>query len=260
MSIDARQLLILLNWMSPAFPVGTFAYSHGLEQAIADGSVKNADGLKGWIEDVITRGSGWNDAVLFAQCWERDAQELNDLALALPTSKERYFETTELGRAFEVASSLFLPSPPRMWGRGLGEGVAQRRNASKDLQAEGPPHPALSPPEAGARGSIENGGGSGEISYPIAAGVACNAAGIHKSYALLAFLQGFSNALISVGVRLIPLGQTRGLEVMRDLMPVIAATADRAGNASLEDLGSIAIASDIAAMKHETLTTRIFRT
>jgi urease accessory protein len=244
MSIDARQLLILLNWMSPAFPVGTFAYSHGLEQAIADGSVKNADGLKGWIEDVITRGSGWNDAVLFAQCWERDAQELNDLALALPTSKERYLEATQLGRAFRVAAASFFDCHPRAC----------------------PGDPPISSSGHSSNGAVGHRNKSGDdksgndVAYPIAAGLACKRARVDQSYALLAFLQGFSNALISVGVRLIPLGQTQGLEVMRDLMPVIAATADRAGNASLEDFGSIVIASDIAAMKHETLSTRIFRT
>lgn len=215
MSIEARQLLLLLNWMSPAFPTGSFAYSHGLEWAIEERIVTTADELREWIEDLITRGSGWNDAVLFANCWRHDAAELNELALALAASKERHLETTQLGRAFRIASSVWK----------IPTGVVE-----------------------------------GDIAYPIAAGTACRAAGIDKTHALLAYLQGFSNALVSVAVRLVPLGQTQGLETVRDLMPVIAATAQRAATAALGQLGAIGIAADIAAMNHETLRSRVFRT
>ena len=114
MGIEAEQLLLLLNWMSPAFPTGQFAYSHGLEWAIDSGRVASADDLTSWTSDLITRGSGWNDAVLFARCWEDDPVELNELALALATSKERHFETTQLGRSFAIAASVFAacPHPP----------------------------------------------------------------------------------------------------------------------------------------------------
>ena len=69
MTTEPRQLLLLLTWMSPAFPTGAFAYSHGLEWAIDSGTVADAASVKGWIADLLTAGSGWNDAVLFAQCW-----------------------------------------------------------------------------------------------------------------------------------------------------------------------------------------------
>jgi urease accessory protein len=83
--------------------------------------------------------------------------------------------------------------------------------------------------------------------------------GISRADALLAFLQGFSAALVSVAVRLVPIGQTAGLEALRDLAPVITAVATRAASASLEDLGAITIAADIAAMRHETQHSRVFR-
>ena len=86
------------------------------------------------------------------------------------------------------------------------------------------------------------------------------AANIERAAALLAYLQGFASTLISVAVRLIPLGQTQGLAVLRDLMPVIATTATRAASATLDDLGSATIGADIAAMKHETQYSRVFRT
>lgn len=215
MSIEARQLLLLLNWMSPAFPTGSFAYSHGLEWAIEDGTVATATGLRSWIEDLMTRGSGWNDAVLFANCWRHEAVELNELALALAASSERHLETTQLGRAFRIAASAWM----------LPVALAE-----------------------------------GDIAYPVAAATACRAAGIDQTHALLAYLQGFGTALVSVAVRLVPLGQTQGLETLRDLMPAVAATAARAAHATLDDLGAIGIAADIAAMNHETLRSRVFRT
>ena len=248
---DAHRLLLLLAWMSPAFPVGSFAYSHGLETAIAGGNVQSTDDLHEWIGDLLTRGSGWNDAVLFARCWEDEADTLNELALALSSSRERYLETTQLGRAFTMAANIFSASPPRMLGRGQGEGVMQRVELTGVACADRPPHPGLSPAEAGEKE---------DLAYPVAAGSACAAMGIGKSQALLAFFQGFTNVLISVAVRLVPLGQTAGLTVLRDLMPVIAATAARAATATLDDLGSSALLSDIAAMNHETLEPRVFRT
>jgi urease accessory protein len=214
MPIDAQSMLLLLNWMSPTFPIGSFAYSHGLEQAIADGRLKTADDVEQWISDLLQVGSGWNDAVLFSQCWHAEKEELNDLALALAASAERYLETTQLGRSFNIAAAVWT-----------GE---EKRN---DVTA-----------------------------YPVAAGTVCARSGIPKEQAVLAFLQGFSAALVSVAVRLVPLGQTRGLGVLRNLSPVISAVAQKACGASLDDLGGCCIAADIAAMKHETLEPRIFRT
>jgi urease accessory protein len=214
MGTDARQLLLLLTWMSPAFPTGAFAYSHGLEWAIEDGTVRDADDLARWTGDLLTRGSGWNDAVLFSRCWEDDPASLNELAMALSASRERHLETTQLGRAFRIAAGVFAP-------------------------------PVLA---------------EEEIAYPIAAGSACAAMGIGRHDALLAFLQGFAATLTSVAVRLVPIGQTAGLAVLRDLAPVIAATAERAATATLDDLGAITLAGDMAAMRHETQHSRVFRT
>ncbi|WP_196503799.1 urease accessory protein UreF [Aestuariivirga litoralis] len=214
MPTETSQLLLLLNWMSPTFPIGAFAYSHGMEQAIADERLKTAEDVNSWLSDLITQGSGWNDAVLFARCWQDDVAELNELALALSSSAERYNESTHLGRNFGIAADVWL-------------------NTGK--------------PE-------------GEMAYSVAAGRACAKAGIDQTQALIAFLQGFCAAQVSVAVRLIPLGQTRGLEVLRDLAPLIAETATRAQSAALDDIGGACIGADIAAMKHETLEPRIFRT
>src|SRR3954447_3689580 len=88
-----EQLVLLLNWLSTAFPTGAFAHSHGLEWAIERGWVCNRSDPQNWIEDLLTRGSAWNDVVLFSLCWtEADPVALNELALALSSGQERFIE------------------------------------------------------------------------------------------------------------------------------------------------------------------------
>ena len=212
---EPQQLLQLLAFMSPAFPVGSFAYSHGLERAIDDGIVTSADEVREWIESLLLHGSGWNDAVLFAVAYDASDEvrlEIDELALALAASRERALEASDLGQSFARAVATMS----------LSEAM--------NFQT-----------------------------YPIAVASACQKACIDKYADLLAYLLAFSNNLIAVAVRLVPLGQTKGLEVMRDLMPVISETAERALMASLDDLGSSTLLSDIASMKHETQYSRVFR-
>ena len=213
-AIEASKFLLLLNWMSPAFPIGSFAYSHGLETAIVENEIVTQSHVESWIADLIRHGSGWNDAVLFAQCWSGESKELNELALSVASSSERYLETIQLGHSFAIAASIFT-------------------NVK---------FPA------------------GDLAYPIASGMACKNMGVDQYSALLAFLQGFAAAQVSVAVRLVPLGQTSGLYVLKNLIPIISETANRAANTTVEDLGSCTLLADIAAMNHEHLQPRIFRT
>lgn len=97
-------LLLLQTWFSPAFPVGSFGYSHGLEQAIADGRVTTPAALEGWIAALLSHGGPWTDAVLFAAAHQADApQDIADLAEALAPSRERHAETMGQGNAFLAA-------------------------------------------------------------------------------------------------------------------------------------------------------------
>lgn len=103
-------LLRLLTWLSPAFPVGAFAYSGGLERAAHDGWVRDAAGLEEWIVTTLTKGAGWNDAVLFAEAYrQRESGEglaaIAELAEALAGSRQRHQETMALGAGFLAAAS-----------------------------------------------------------------------------------------------------------------------------------------------------------
>ncbi|HLZ76503.1 urease accessory protein UreF [Phenylobacterium sp.] len=212
------QLLRLMTWLSPAFPVGAFGYSHGLETAIREGLVRDADTLAAWVGGLVELGGGWTDAVLFTAAWEasaaRDAlalAELVELAEALAPTLERRRETLAQGEAFLVAA--------RAWG----------------------------PPEL-----------NGPVAYPVAVGSAAARAGIPAGAALTAWLHAFCANLVSVAVRAIPIGQTDGVAVIAALEPTILATAGRAAASTLDDLGACALNSDIAAMRHETLDGRLF--
>ena len=78
--------------------------------------------------------------------------------------------------------------------------------------------------------------------------------------AALAFLHAFAANLVSSAVRLVPLGQTAGLRTLAALEPVLAGVAADTRHATLDDLGGACFRSDIAAMRHETQYTRLFRT
>jgi urease accessory protein len=97
------------------------------------------------------------------------------------------------------------------------------------------------------------------IPYPVAVGVVSGAHGIPEEAIAAAFLQAFTTNLISAAVRLVPLGQTAGLRVLAALEPTILTTACATKAATLDDLGGCAFRSDLAAMRHETQYTRLFR-
>lgn len=95
---DAATLWRLLLWAGPAFPVGAFAHSHGLETAVEDGVVRDAATLRAWVEDALRHGAGRNDAILLAHAHRGAA--VNDLALATAGGRERQLESLAQGEAF----------------------------------------------------------------------------------------------------------------------------------------------------------------
>src|SRR5258706_9357549 len=112
--ITDAHILRLMTWLSPAFPVGAFGYSHGLETAIRDGAVKDAEALSAWIAGLVEHGGGWTDAVLFKAAWDTDAAALSkvaELAAALAPSLERRRETLGQGEAFLTAARAWGPPP-----------------------------------------------------------------------------------------------------------------------------------------------------
>jgi urease accessory protein len=217
----------LLVWFSPAFPIGAFSFSHGLEWAVEAGDISDRESLRDWLAALVGQGSGWSDAVLFSVSHRavtaKDLKRLKqaaELAIALQPSKERRLEATMQGDAFVKAVKT-------AWEN---EGLALLRAA-------------VAPPHALA----------------VAAGAASAGADVPREEAVRAFLTGFSQNLVSAAVRLAPIGQSDGLRVLAALEPVIVDAARKAARATLKDVGGLAFRSDIASMRHEMQMTRLFR-
>lgn len=98
--------LTLTQWFSPAFPVGAFAYSHGLETAIHAGTITSAQNLQDWLSDLLAFGSGRNDCILLRIAYASDSKQMlietNDAARAVSASAERLLETQLQGAAFNT--------------------------------------------------------------------------------------------------------------------------------------------------------------
>lgn len=220
MTLTGEDVLRLAHWFSPAFPTGAFAYSHGLEAAIARGDVRDRASLESWIELVLSSGSGKTDAVLFSLSFcaldAEKRQHLSDLAIALSAGRERDIELVELGGSFSAALA--------------HEGVV-----SPDICDAG-------------------------WAYPVVAGAASSAFPVECELALGLFLQAFVANLVSVAQRLVPIGQSDGVKAMATLRPQVAKLAAAATSLTEEDIGSASLGADLASLNHETLHTRIFRT
>jgi urease accessory protein len=224
--LGSATLARLMIWLSPAYPVGGYSYSHGLEWTVEAGKVRDAATLGDWVEDILRYGAGRSDAILLAETWraviggnERLLAEVAELAAALASSAERRLETLAQGTAFLAATRAGWPSP------------------ALDRLAEG----------------------AVEVAYPVAVGACAAVHGLPLAPAAHAFMQAFAANLNSAGVRLVPLGQTDGLRVLARLEPLIPALVAGALGASLDDVGGAGVMADIASMRHETQYTRLFR-
>ena len=218
----------LLTWLSPAFPVGAFSYSHGLEYAVEAGLVSDRATLIAWIEGIMRYGAGRLDGMLLlavhraaAESESEGLKEVAELASAMRGSAELALESNAQGAAFLKA---------------IGTGW---------------PHLAASPSlQALARGGL---------SYPVAVGATAAVAGIAETPVLQAYLTTFCGNLVSAALRLAPIGQSDGIAALAQLEPTISHQAERLRVTPFETIGAASLTVDWCSMKHETQETRLFR-
>ena len=226
MPTPVEALLRLQSWLSPAFPIGAFSYSHGLETAIEDGRVTGADDLRRWLDGVLRFGTGRADAWLLVESWHAVAErrdhrlaEVEELAAALPGAAELSLETRAQGAAF-------LSTVQRVW-----------------------PHPWF--------GMLDDRETSPTL--PVSVGMAGAAHELPVDLLVPLYLNAFVANVTSAGVRLIPLGQTDGQRVIAALETTVSEVAAAALPRQDPDPSSSALMVDICAMRHETQYTRLFR-
>lgn len=211
MPTDAR-LLTLAQWLSPAYPIGAFAWSHGVEQAIAEGRIADAAGLEAWLRTCLREGSGRSDAIwLRLAAGAGDVHDLDADARAFAPSSERLAETVRQGAAF-----------------------VRTTNAVWELDLP-------------------------ELVLPVAVGRAVRIRALDPDAAVLLYMQAFVSNLVSAALRLMPLGQTEGQQVLAALQDDIVGLEAETRGATCDDIFSNAFLSDIASMRHETLEPRLFQ-
>lgn len=225
-AMTENNLLPLFAWLSPSYPVGAYAYSHGLEWAVETGDVGDRDSLLDWMSDLLRHGAGRNDAILFVETYRAALNEphriaeLAELAAAFAPSRERKLESIQQGRAFIDATLAAWPSNElAAWVQDAGD----------------------------------------EIAYSIAVALAAAAHRLPLQPSLEACLLAFASNLVSAVVRAVPLGQTDGQRVISALAPLIRDIASSAIDLTLDDLGGSVLRSDLGTMHHETQYTRLFR-
>ncbi|WP_417417087.1 urease accessory protein UreF [Hoeflea sp.] len=215
---ESAALLKLMSWLSPVFPIGGFAYSAGLEQAVHAGHVTDRGSLSDWIEAQLVHGAQRNDALILVQAHRCAADkaklaELSDLCRALCVSHERLSETVGQGTSFVDAVSHWV-GPGHFPGR--------------------------------------------ETPLPVAVGIAAGIEGIAPRLTTGAYLHAFVSNQLQCAIRLSVVGQDGAAQALAGLEAAIAKTAEHAANATLDDLGGAAFIADIASMNHETLERRLF--
>jgi len=223
-------LLRQQSWLSPAFPTGSYSYSHGIEWAVEEGQIHDCDSLVDWLEADLRYGSGRNEAIFFIEAWR----------CATEDECEKLLEVAELAAAFRGTSEFALESSQqataclatlrRVWPDRVVESFSEL------LSRQSTP-PALAV-ILGARAAGER---------------------VPFGLALPAFLQSYVANLVIAAVRLIPLGQTDGQLAIAELEQAVLATSAQVEQATIRDLGSAAFMVDLASASHETQYTRLFR-
>ncbi len=214
----------LMIWLSPAFPVGGFAYSQGLETAVARGWVSDAESLTNWLAALARHRALRNDLIILSLVRRApDAARIGslaELAAALQPSKERAEEALLQGQAF-------LEAYRAAWAE------SERRS--------------FEPPD------------EAPVTLRVAVGLAARAHGLDPVATLMAYATAFSTNLVSAAIRLGIVGQFDGQRVLARLLPDLREQCRFAVTAGEDDLGSAAFAADLASILHKTLTVRLFR-
>jgi urease accessory protein len=220
----------MLAWLSPAFPIGAFSYSHALEAVAESGAVCDRATLQHWVEAIVARGSGRIDADVLRDA-HRTATAGDVAALAAANRDGVAFRATaETALEATAQGASFLATCTAVW-----------------------PEPLLD------RWAAMIDQGNEAVCHAAAFGAAAALAGIPLASALTGYLQAMAANLMSAGMRLGIIGQTDGQRIIAALEPVITAAVAGALTRDQSCFGNATLAVDLASMAHETQYSRLFR-
>ena len=228
MTATEAALYRLMTWLSPAYPVGAFSYSHGLEYAVEERLVRDRESLIRWLTTAVEAGTGHIGGALLAEAWRAAAENNAGGLEEVATLAAAWRNTSEIALESEAQGAAFLSVTRAAWPHALLDGLVPERRG-------------------------------GPIALAVAVGATCACHGIALVPALIAFLHGIASNLVSAGIRLIPLGQSDGQLAMAALEPVIQRSARHCAQISLDEVGSAAPMLDWCSMRHELQYTRLFR-
>ncbi|MEO0756512.1 MAG: urease accessory protein UreF [Cyanobacteria bacterium J06648_16] len=223
--LSATGLLRLMQLASPTLPVGGYSYSEGLETLVAQGLVTDAQTFDQWLVQTLRYGSLRIEGAMVVRSHralaESNHSQLNGWNHWLSAARE----TAELRR--------------QSWqmGRSLTRLLTQMDPTMRHwIDACEPPH-----------------------NWAILLGAAAAHWQISADATLLAFYQSWASNLIGGGIKLIPLGQTTGQQLLFNLTPRLAATVAAVTKLKDEDLSSGSWGLALASSQHETQRVRLFQ-
>jgi urease accessory protein len=223
-------LLRLQSWLSPAFPTGSYSYSHGLEWAVEAGYVHDRKSLVDWLEADLCHGSGRNEAIFFSEAWRHAIGDDRTELLAIAELAAAFRGTAEFALESSQQAAACLATLRRVWPDHVLDWLSE-------ILRERHVQPALA----------------------VVLGARLARQGIPADLALPVFLQSYISNLVIAAVRLIPLGQTDGQLAVAELEEAVLGASAQAKKATIDDLGSAAFMVELASMAHETQYTRLFR-
>jgi urease accessory protein len=229
-SLTPSALLRQQSWLSPAFPAGSYSYSHGIEWAVEAGHIHDRESLVDWLEADLRYGTGRNEAIFFSQAWRAAIDEDHDRLFEIAELAAAFRGTSEFALESSQQAAAFLATLRAVWPDSLLDWLS-------DTLSERGISPALA----------------------VVLGIRSAREGIAASLALAAFVQSYIANLVTAGVRLIPLGQTDGQLVIAELEEAVLVASAEARQSTIDDLGSAGFMVDVASMSHETQYTRLFR-
>jgi urease accessory protein len=223
--VNGAALLHLLQFASPALPIGGYSYSQGLEAAIEQGLVTDAASARAWIASYLHGVmASWDAPLLWRLMQAFSAGDVDAVALW----SERFIASRD---TFEFrAESIQM-------GYSLVRLIA----------------------ELGVADVTDTAGPGDEVALPTAFACAAAALGIAPADALLAWLFSWAENQVLVCVKSVPLGQVAGQRLLLSLRADIEQAAASAQAIPDDAMSNWAPGLSMLSMQHEVQHGRLYR-